>query len=83
MPEIRYIDEYDNQGNVINRIPYEVSDEELYQEQLRKEMNDIHEKAILAYKNWGALDKTQKDTILKGLVKWALWQGGWLKLGTL
>ena len=29
MPETRYIEEYDNQGNITNNIPYEVSDEEL------------------------------------------------------
>jgi len=32
MPETRYTDEYDNDGNIINRIPYEISDEELAEE---------------------------------------------------
>ena len=87
MPETRYqtIETYDSEGNVINteQIPYEVSNEELYQEQLNAEFNDIHEKAILALKNWGSLSLAQKDTILKNLTKWALWKDGWLKLGVL
>ena len=29
MPETRYIDEYDNDGNLINHIAYDVSDEQL------------------------------------------------------
>ena len=83
MPETRYIDEYDNQGNVINRIPYEVTDEQLYQEQLAAEMNAAHTQAIAAYKNWDSLTPKQKDAALKNLVKWALWKDGWLKLGVL
>jgi len=63
--------------------PYEVSDEELYKEQLAHELNEVHEQAILAYKNWGGLTLAQKDAVLKGLVKWALWKDGWLKLGVL
>jgi len=82
MPETRYIEEYEN-GELINRIPYEVSDEELYQEQLAEEFNAVHEQAILALKNWGSLTLAQKDTILKNLIKWALWKDGWLKLGVL
>lgn len=83
MGEIRYVDVYDNEGNVIAQEPYEVSDEELYQEQLAGEMNDVHSQAISALKNWYSLSSAQKDTILKSLVKWALWKDGWLKLGVL
>ena len=32
MPETRYTYEYDGQGNLINQIPYEVSDEQLAEE---------------------------------------------------
>ena len=32
MPETRYIEEYDNNGNIINRVPYVVSDAELQAE---------------------------------------------------
>lgn len=80
MPETRYREKYLD-GQLIESIPYEVSDEQLYQKQLAKEMNSVHEQAILAYKNWGSLTLTQKDAILKNLVKWALWKDGWLKLG--
>ena len=63
--------------------PIPPTDEELYQLQLVEEMNDVHEQAILALKNWASLTLAQKDTILKGLVKWALWKDEWLKLGVL
>jgi hypothetical protein len=83
MPVTRYIEEYDNQGNVINRVPYQVSDEQLYQEQLEHEFNEVHTAAIAAYKNWDSLTLAQKDTILKNLVKYALWKEGRLHLGVL
>ena len=71
-------------GNVMTFIdPIPPTAEQLYQEQLATEFNEVHEQAILAYKNWGSLTLTQKDTILKNLVKWALWKDGWLKLGVL
>lgn len=54
-----------------------------YQKQLAAEFNDIHVAAIKALKNWDSLTATQKDTLLKQLVKWALWKDGWLKLGVL
>jgi len=38
MPETRYIQEYDNQGNMINKIPYEVSDEQLADEAEEREL---------------------------------------------
>lgn len=38
MPETRYIEEYDNHGNVIKAIPCEVSDEELLREGAEKEV---------------------------------------------
>ncbi len=41
MPETRYIDEYDNNGNVINKIPYEVSDEELELEAAEKAIDEL------------------------------------------
>ena len=41
MPETRYLEEYDNQGNIINRIPYEVSDEELKREQAENDLAEL------------------------------------------
>ena len=38
MPETRFIEEYDNQGNMINKIPYEVSDEQLADEAEEREL---------------------------------------------
>ena len=83
MPKTRYTEEYDGKGNLVNKIPYEVSDEQLYQEQLDKEFNDAHKSAILALKNWSRLTLAQKDTILKNLIKWVLWKDGSLHLGDL
>ena len=53
MPEIRYIHEYTD-GLLVNRIPCEVSDEQLYQEQLAEEFNSVHTQAIQALNNWAA-----------------------------
>lgn len=83
MPETRYTCTYNEQGNLIEKTPYQVSDEQIYQEQLAAEFNFVHEQAILAYKNWNSLTLAQKDAILKNLMKWALWKDGWLKLGAL
>lgn len=68
MPEIRYIEEYDQDGNLINQTPYEVSDEQLYFEQLDTSCNEQHTKGIQAYNNWGSLTVSQKDAVLKGLL---------------
>lgn len=67
----------------IDDSPIGPTPEELYQKELVLEFNDIHTQAILAYKNWASLTLAQKDTILKNLVKWALWKDGYLKLGVL
>ena len=48
-----------------------------------KDFNEVHTRAILALKKWSSLTASQKDTILKNLIKGALWKDGWLKLGVL
>lgn len=83
MPETRMIRHFDKDGNELEPTPYEVSDEQLYQEQLAQEMNDIHEKAILALKNWDSLTAAQQKTILRNVIKYILWKEGYLKLGVL
>jgi len=40
MPETRYVEEYKD-GRVINKIPYEVSDEELKREQAEKDLAEL------------------------------------------
>lgn len=62
---------------------YVPTEEQLYQEQIDHEMNEIHDTAILALKNWSSLTAKKKDAILKGLVKWALYKDERLKLGVL
>ena len=41
MPEIRYIETYDNQGNVVETTSYEVSDEELEREQAEGDLEEL------------------------------------------
>lgn len=75
MPETRYIKEFDNQGNLINQIPYEVSDEQLLIEQLGAESNSYHTLAVQAYNGWASLTAAQKDKILKFLLGYYLASG--------
>ena len=44
MPETRYVEEYKD-GRVINKIPYEVSDEELKREQAEKDLAELFQLA--------------------------------------
>ena len=83
MTEFRGVQVYKDGIYIGEEDVLEVPDEELYQEQLAEEMNSAHEQAISALKNWGNLTLAQKDTILKSLVKWALWKDGWLRLDVL
>lgn len=41
MPETRYITEYDKNGNIVNQIPYEVSNEELEMERAEKVVAEL------------------------------------------
>ncbi len=41
MPEIRYIEHYDTEGNLIEREPYEVSDEQLEREEAERTMDEL------------------------------------------
>jgi 5-methylthioribose kinase len=45
MPETRYVEIYDNQGNVINTEPYEVSDAELGMERAEKAVAELSDLA--------------------------------------
>lgn len=44
------------------------------QEAQDQSFNDIHVAALNALANWGSLSLAQKDTILKNLLRWALWK---------
>jgi len=50
MPETRYISESDGKGKILNRVPYEVSDEELAEEKEQDAMRKA-EKLIDAISN--------------------------------
>ncbi len=66
---------YDN-GELIEEVVSEVSDEQLYQEQLAEEFNSTHELLIAALKDWDNLKSKEKDVLLAHLVKRALWKDG-------
>lgn len=86
MPETRYIYKYTYPEGltaeekipanaIIEQIPYEVSDEQLYMEQLEKECNETHLKVLLAINNWSKLTPAQKDELLKFLAKFYIVAG--------
>jgi len=78
MPELRPINVYDH-GVLVGVDGYEqVSDEQLRQEEINRQMNDAHTAARAALANWANLTLAQKDSILKNLVRWALWKDGFL-----
>ena len=86
MPETRYVITYENSVEV-SKEPYEVSDEQLYQEALRDKFNAGHEDLIKLLKNWATMTDSQKVEAINQLVpycaEWMLWKDGWLKLGIL
>lgn len=67
MPETRYIETYEN-GEVVSREPYTVSDEELAIEQVRAETSEANDNALTAYLNFDKLTLAQKNRVLKGLL---------------
>jgi hypothetical protein len=69
MTETRYIEEYDGQGNVLNRIPYTVDDITLKVEALAHAGNEQHLELVRAYKNWATLTTAQKETVLKAMLR--------------
>ncbi len=74
MPQTRYREEYQN-GVLVNRIPYQVSDAEILYGQTTAEYNAYHTLAVQAYRNWGVLTPTQKDRILQFLLGFYLVAG--------
>ncbi len=62
MPETRYIEEYKD-GVVVNRIPYEVSDEELEKEEAEQVINALSKLAD------GDIKTPQVGKFLKALAK--------------
>lgn len=63
MPETRYIEEYDNQGNVIKKIPYEVSNGELERERAEQTVVELSSLPD------AELTTTQMKRMVKALVK--------------
>jgi len=68
MSETRYIEEYDGNGSLVNKIPYEVSDGELAIEAVEAETREANDQALVAYQNFGSLSLTQKNRVLKALL---------------
>ena len=75
MTETRYAKTYDSQGNLVSSQLYIVSDEQLLDEQLNRELNENHLLALQAYQNWSSLTPPQKDKILKLLLGFYLSAG--------
>lgn len=62
----------------VELIPYTVSDEELRQEELDREMNDTHITCLNALANWDSLKAAEKDALLLHLIRYRLWKEGQL-----
>ena len=77
MPETRYVETYKD-GVLISSEPYEVSDEELHKEALAQEMNDTHDRLLVALEKWDSLTAAQIKAIVKHLVRFRLWHEGQL-----
>ena len=65
-------------NNIVEEIIVEVSDEELHQEELDKEMNDTHIQLFRALDNWDSLSAAQIKQIVKHLVRYRLHKEGQL-----
>ena len=74
MPETRYIDTYDDQGNLISHEPYVVSDHKLNQEAI----NDQHVELLAAYNNWDSLTPPEQVAVIKKLLFRSLVKDGWV-----
>ena len=70
-------------NNIVEEITAEISDAQLYQEELAAKMNERHEKHLTALKHWELVTDAEKDVIQQELVKWAIWKDGMLKFGVL
>jgi len=69
MAETRYIEVYDGiNPEPIERIPYEISEEELQLEQVKNEVKEVNDNALNAYLHYDSLTLAQKDIVLKALL---------------
>lgn len=65
--ETRYREVYED-GELVESIPYEVSDEEIEIEAIEAETQEANDQALAAYQNFSGLTRAKKDAILKGLL---------------
>lgn len=75
MPELGYNEVYDSQGNVVESVPFTISDNQLLVRGLAKEANEYHTLAMQAYRGWGSLTIVQKDKVLQFLLGFYLVAG--------
>lgn len=61
---MRQISTYKN-GVLVSRAPIEVSDEELYQEEIARQANDSIHRIKAAFDNWDSLTAAQKREVVK------------------
>ena len=78
MKEIRYVKVYDGKGNLISEEPYEVSDDELHQEELVKQSNDDYVALLEALQNWNKLTAANRNEVLRKVLWYVLYREGLL-----
>ena len=69
---LKLIRRFDEGGNELPPKYIEVSDEQVYFEQLAVESNEAHHLLLQAYKNWDSLNPIQKERVLKALLQFYL-----------
>ena len=58
----------DGQGNIIEQVMAEISDEQLYQEQIDRDSNDGIHAIRVAYDNWDNLTSNEQKAMVKQLL---------------
>ncbi len=68
MAETRVVKRIFKDGELIEEITTEISDEQLAVEQMEAEVQKANDNALNAYQNFDSLTPAQKNKILKGLL---------------
>lgn len=74
-PEIGHHIKYDSQGNILEDIPFAITDDQLLLRECTEDSNEYHTLAIQALRNWDSLTLPQKDKVLKFLLQFYLSAG--------
>ena len=78
MPQTRFIQRFKGgtvKPELIDEVPYEVSDEELAKEADEREVRDeIVAKGATILADWDALNQQQVKKVVRALVRYVLWK---------